>query len=216
VFAEQITEYLREARERREVPPPVATPVVQSEVTPPARRAKARKGVMANLLAAAAEEKVDDFLEYVVETPVQDPEPIPTSELQPATVAESQEDDAPELQSEWLSDTAAPSPSPALMPEDSPSALSVIEAPGAPGAHVEQVFASPAPAGPQMPPVNVAVAVSVNVGSAVDMMTPRRPKRPRKAQPVQDEWGFFDPNQCGFPALIAKLDEIAGLDESDN
>jgi hypothetical protein len=66
-----------------------------------------------------------------------------------------------------------------------------------------------------MPAVNVAVAVSVNVGSAVNMVTPRRSKRPRKAQAVQDEWGFFDPNQCGFPALIAKLDEIAGREESD-
>ena len=67
-----------------------------------------------------------------------------------------------------------------------------------------------------MPAVNSAVAVSVNAGRAVNMVTPRRSNRPRKAPPVKDEWGFFDPNQCGFPALIAKLDEIAGLDESDN
>jgi len=32
-------------------------------------------------------------------------------------------------------------------------------------------------------------------------------------KPVQDEWGFFDPEQCGFAALLAKLDEI--LLESD-
>ena len=30
----------------------------------------------------------------------------------------------------------------------------------------------------------------------------------RKSKPVQDEWGFFDPQQCGFAALLAKLDEI--------
>ena len=30
----------------------------------------------------------------------------------------------------------------------------------------------------------------------------------RKAKPVQDEWGFFDPQQCGFAALLAKLDEV--------
>ncbi len=80
-----------------------------------------------------------------------------------------------------------------MMPEDSPLAFSVIEATVAPVAHVQQVIATP-----------------------VNMVTPRRPKRPRKAKPVQDEWGFFDPNQCGFPALIAKLEEIAGRDESDN
>jgi hypothetical protein len=188
------------------------------------------------LLAAAAEERVDDFLEYVVDTPVQNPEShepatidlspsrretaepelIPTSRLEPATVAESQEDDGPEVQSEWLSDSAAQSSSPALTREDSPLAISLIEPSVAPVAHREQVVATPATAGSQMPVVNVAVAVSVNVGSAVNMVTPRRSKRPRKAEPVQDEWGFFDPNQCGFPALIAKLDEIAGLDESDN
>jgi hypothetical protein len=27
-------------------------------------------------------------------------------------------------------------------------------------------------------------------------------------KPIQDEWGFFDPAQCGFSALLAKLDEI--------
>ena len=102
------------------------------------------------------------------------------------------------------------------MPEDSRLTLLVIEAPVVPIAHVQPVIAAPVPAGPHMPAVNVAVAASVNVGNGVNMVTPRRPKRRRKAQPVQDDWGFFDPNQCGFPALIAKLDEIAGLDESDN
>jgi hypothetical protein len=215
VFAEQITDYLREARERREVPPPIA-PAVRSEVTPPpVQAAKAKKGVMAQLLlAAAAEEKPDEFLEFVVETPVEppdqafvspapsrreaaEPELIATYRREPATAAESQEDDAPEMQSEWMSGTAAQSPSPVLMPEEPPLALRVIEAPAAPA-------------------VNVAVAVSVNIGGAVNMVTPRRSTRPRKAPPVQDEWGFFDPNQCGFLTLIAKLDEIAGLDESDN
>jgi len=27
-------------------------------------------------------------------------------------------------------------------------------------------------------------------------------------KPIQDEWGFFDPEQCGFATLLAKLDEI--------
>jgi hypothetical protein len=34
------------------------------------------------------------------------------------------------------------------------------------------------------------------------------PRRSRQSKPVQDEWGFFDPEQCGFAALLAKLDEI--------
>ena len=35
----------------------------------------------------------------------------------------------------------------------------------------------------------------------------KRSARP-KVTPAQDEWGFFDPEQCGFAALLAKLDEI--------
>jgi hypothetical protein len=30
----------------------------------------------------------------------------------------------------------------------------------------------------------------------------------RTAKPLQDEWGFFDPEQCGFSTLLAKLEEI--------
>jgi hypothetical protein len=33
-------------------------------------------------------------------------------------------------------------------------------------------------------------------------------KRFPARKPIQDEWGFFDPAQCGFSALLAKLDEI--------
>jgi hypothetical protein len=35
----------------------------------------------------------------------------------------------------------------------------------------------------------------------------------RAAKPVQDEWGFFDPQQCGFAALLAKLDEVTESDD---
>jgi hypothetical protein len=35
----------------------------------------------------------------------------------------------------------------------------------------------------------------------------------RNAKPVQDEWGFFDPQQCGFAALLAKLDEVTESDD---
>jgi hypothetical protein len=35
---------------------------------------------------------------------------------------------------------------------------------------------------------------------------------PDTTAPVQDEWGFFDPNKCGFSALLDKLDEITDDD----
>ena len=36
-------------------------------------------------------------------------------------------------------------------------------------------------------------------------------KRLPARKPIQDEWGFFDPNQCGFSALLARLDEITHM-----
>jgi hypothetical protein len=47
--------------------------------------------------------------------------------------------------------------------------------------------------------------------------TPKPLKKPArkalKGKPVQDEWGFFDPEQCGFAALLAKLDEVTAPDD---
>ena len=51
----------------------------------------------------------------------------------------------------------------------------------------------------------VAAAPPPRAPEAVDLKSKRRTK---KAQPIQDEWGFFDPEQCGFAALLAKLEEI--------
>ena len=38
-----------------------------------------------------------------------------------------------------------------------------------------------------------------------------KPARQGQAQPqsAQNEWGIFDPNRCGFAALVDKLDEVA-------
>ena len=37
----------------------------------------------------------------------------------------------------------------------------------------------------------------------------RNKRRTVEAPPPQDEWDFFDPEQCGFAALIAKLQEVS-------
>jgi hypothetical protein len=42
--------------------------------------------------------------------------------------------------------------------------------------------------------------------------TPIKKKRARN-NPLQDEWGFFDPAQCGFAALLEKLEEITDKDD---
>ena len=67
---------------------------------------------------------------------------------------------------------------------------------------VEAVPPAPAPA-------PVPVSASVQVPAPVM-------RRSRRSKPIQDEWGFFDPEQCGFAALLAKLDEITeGAEETD-
>jgi hypothetical protein len=54
-------------------------------------------------------------------------------------------------------------------------------------------------------------------GDSVDPM-PWRPRLNRpigRVVPVQDEWGFFDPQQCGFEALRAKLLEMIEANRPD-
>lgn len=45
-------------------------------------------------------------------------------------------------------------------------------------------------------------------------VTPRGTKERRPAaRPPQDEWGLFDPEQCGFAALVARLEELTEDDQ---
>jgi len=62
--------------------------------------------------------------------------------------------------------------------------------------------------------VSVAVAVSVQIATSVAPAAPAA-KRRGKVRPVQDEWGFFDPDQCGFRALLARLDAVVDTDEPE-
>lgn len=41
-------------------------------------------------------------------------------------------------------------------------------------------------------------------------------RRAQKQTPIQDEWGFFDPEQCGFAALLAKLEEVTEPEEASS
>ena len=70
----------------------------------------------------------------------------------------------------------------------------------------------------QAPQSVVAKAVSAirrrPTADVVSMPAPEaRASRVKPRKPVQDQWGLFDPEQCGFAALIAKLDEIESREE---
>lgn len=69
--------------------------------------------------------------------------------------------------------------------------------------------------GPTAPtPMEQSASEPVNLACPVHPPIAKNKGR-KKQRPVQDEWGFFDPEQCGFPALLAKLDEIARSEESE-
>jgi len=63
--------------------------------------------------------------------------------------------------------------------------------------HLDSTVAEPAAAAAE-PPADAAPAAA----------RPRSRKKPRAMAP-QEEWSLFDPEQCGFAALLAKLDQMA-------
>jgi hypothetical protein len=102
-----------------------------------------------------------------------------------------------------------------------------------PVASPPQVVALRAEPAPEPPPPAATAAPPVAAAAPPDRAVKRPPERPasqvspatpvspvrevkrpeKKPTPVQDEWGFFDPQQCGFAALLAKLDEITDNEE---
>jgi hypothetical protein len=219
VFAEQITEYLREARERREAPAPpprpAPAPAPAADTVQGSRLATVKNGKserLARLLAAAVEETPEDFREFLLP-------PAPAPPFVPAA-------DEPD-NSEFLADIArdvAPDiklsrSGNSFTSDNIPTYEFDITADDRRGVLRDDVPAEPI-ANAKLVPFTVRddeasvadVAPPSNVSGS--FVAPRTRRRAHRAQPVKDEWGFFDPNQCGFPALIAKLDEIAAR-ESD-
>lgn len=96
----------------------------------------------------------------------------------------------------------------------------------------DQPVASAAPVASPTPPTPVASAPPVVVSSVappvvVSSIAPRVVASPppqdhasstrhdaREEEIADDQWVFFDPCQCGFPALLAKLESIAGADSA--
>lgn len=208
VFAEQITEYLREAKERREAPapPPLRpAPAPAADISQGSRLATTKSGKserLARLLAAAVEETPDDFQEFLLP-------PAPTTEF--AAPADDP------LSSLFRVDMPeAGNAAPDIKLSRSGNSFTPEEIPtyerDAVAADDTSVTLRSFAVGDDEPSL-VDVSPSVKVSASI--VAPRMRRRAHRAQPVHDEWGFFDPNQCGFPALIAKLDEIAAR-ESDS
>lgn len=60
-----------------------------------------------------------------------------------------------------------------------------------------------------------AEAERASAADASESKEARGKKKPhrRGKGPIQDEWGVFDPDQCGFSALVEKLDEVTDSPE---
>lgn len=61
---------------------------------------------------------------------------------------------------------------------------------------------------PSHPEASAAAPDSAEPADASQAAALKKRKKKAKGAPVQDEWGFFDPDRCGFAALLEKLDEI--------
>lgn len=101
-----------------------------------------------------------------------------------------------------------------------PIVINVPAAPPAPAAPALNGSVAPVPPAPEAaPPVTAAPVAEPAAWEEARpsererrrQATERKKKHGKKtkgARPIQDEWGFFDPDQCGFAALLEKLDEV--------
>ena len=160
VFAEQITDYLREARERKVVVP----------VTLPATEGDAAESTTEPDLTDPPEPDVD-----VASFTIEDPLPTFSGRSFKELLARLDVTDV----------------------DDAIVSAPVVDGPSA-GKHSDVLGTDAV--------IPMAVHTATHTVDAAPVS-----KRRQKALP-QDNWAFFDPNECGFPALVAKLDEIASRD----
>ena len=57
-------------------------------------------------------------------------------------------------------------------------------------------------------------APAVNVAHTSPAKGRAKQPPPEETESTQDQWGLFDPEQCGFAALVAKLEEITDVSEN--
>lgn len=195
VFADQISEYLREARERRTAPAVADVAMPSSEIVPP--------------LVDVAPPFVEDS---------SDPVPFSRSLTKRETVSQLLAKLFPAADDAELTETlptVPPTSEVAFAPSHEITHQAPIDAFPA-SEHDIAAFAVPA----SLASDPIAFPADLNLpepGNFVVDPTPvviaaSQQKRGAAAEDARDEWRFFDPSQCGFPALIAKLDEIAARD----
>lgn len=64
------------------------------------------------------------------------------------------------------------------------------------------------------PSAETTARVTIPTPAAPKVESPRRIRRRTAPAPPQDEWGFFDPQKCGFAALFTKVNEITKAEKA--
>ena len=203
------------------------------------RRPRVRRGVHACEPAAFAAQITESlalaaavrraYADATGDTTVVEPEVTPAVDLQ--VIVETERADEPAVASGWLDleplldDDARPSSQSAPCVADVSAEPDVIELPP-PGElwaqRVPGYAARMAPLeGPSMTPRAAARMRTSPESEAMELpqpaIVPLRPVRDPGApeRPKQDEWGLYDPEQCGFVALLHRLEELADDDRRE-
>jgi hypothetical protein len=203
VLDEPLDEALDEPRDEPAAGQPLAAPIVEEIVDPPAvvdaapsrhdQDVVLEESPLFELVseaesesAAGTEEDLDRYIELDLS------EFLDQSPMLHAVAASGSDDPSPEGPTE--TDANAAPLTPLAAGPAAPDEADWLEVVEALRRDVERLDATPA-----APP------------------RPHRPlkkaRRKLKGKPIQDEWGFFDPEQCGFAALLAKLDEVVKADD---
>jgi len=163
-----------------------------------------------------------EFAEIDLGALLDEPEPAAARARVPAAATEPAKGElvtmpplAPEPVAQQSARKATPTSEPAPSPEASIMAaverLMHVEAPpAAPAADLR--LPSLKPEGPAEPHTATATRRERKPAALPTMKTTVQPpkKKVRRPRPLQDEWGLFDPAQCGFAALVARLEEVTG------
>jgi hypothetical protein len=162
-----------------------------------------------------------------------EPEAAPVYELDAATVAEFESVPSIDAQSEsvdaTLSETelysalpavetvrwptlavaadAPPPPAAASEPDETKEWLDIIEALRRDAAQVPLPAPMPTPAPAPAPAPTPALTIPAPAVAREEPAAEPAGRLRRRAS-AEDEWGIFDPEQCGFQALLAKLEKI--------
>jgi hypothetical protein len=116
--------------------------------------------------------------------------------------------------SEPPSHQSAESAAPELTPEDESAPLTPSSDIWIPPRHgVERLWPKMEVPDARSAPARTAAPRPVAPRPAAAKPQPPARRVSRGPRPIQDEWGFFDPEQCGFAALLAKLHEITERDD---